>query len=818
MVHSERSSGRRAVRGLARLAVMTALLGGGCGAEPRAAGGAAEPPASFRDFAEPPPPAGVREGRVRVLRSRADSSLVGPHAEGAPGDLLLEHGELRAVVSREDGKLVDLGEAGTADDLGRVTPLVADGLAALDPDEILVAPDGPSAILVMRRFASPRVLLSTWFYFSEGTLRMESVASTAGEAASALTLGEHFGWGNTPTWVAGHGFVEEGGEHLTDLVARQSHGTAFAACKLGGELLARVSHPALPGFHASPSTGESPEAIAAEGLSRRRTIALAVARGSLGDAVMKLPCRAPGAVEVAMPEGTRPEHVLEVERCGSGEPGARPYARFALSSVRAVRIPEGCFLARLVADGHAPGRWVLSGELARSEGVLPQAGRLSVRIAGADGEPLPAAVVVRGVDGTPDPDWGDDGRGGAARSHVYSLGSADVPLPPGRYRVIVHRGPEYDDHEQTVDVEADRAVSIEAVLERVVDTTGWLSADLHLHAAPSSDAPTLLEDRVRSLVAVGVEVGVATDHNRVTDYAPTIRAMGVGAFVASIVGDEVTTERAAVGHFNVFPLPASAAPIPHRGVTPAALFAAARAASGSPWSVLQVNHPRMGSIGYFDLMRMDPTSVARWRARVPLADLGFDAIEVFNGDDYANLGGVETCLTDWYALLDAGHRFTATGNSDSHKITYQEAGTPRNWVRVEIDDPAQLDAEAFSRAVRQGKVVVSSGPFVTLEVGGRGVGDTVAPGAAEVAVTVEAPTWVGVDRVEILLRGRKIAGWSIPPGGRVTRFEVTDEMTLEEGDWVVAVARGSRPMPHLYREGATPFGFTNPVYVGKPGG
>ena len=42
-----------------------------------------------------------------------------------------------------------------------------------------------------------------------------------------------------------------------------------------------------------------------------------------------------------------------------------------------------------------------------------------------------------------------------------------------------------------------------ATLDRVVDTRGWISADLHVHAVPSPDAPTLLDDRVRSLAAVG---------------------------------------------------------------------------------------------------------------------------------------------------------------------------------------------------------------------------------------------------------------------------------------------------------------------------
>ena len=101
-------------------------------------------------------------------------------------------------------------------------------------------------------------------------------------------------------------------------------------------------------------------------------------------------------------------------------------------------------------------------------------------------------------------------------------------------------------------------------------------------------------------------------------------------------------------------------------------------------------------------------------------------------------------------------RIAATGNSDSHKITYHEAGTPRNLVLVGgagDDDPARFDEARFVDAVRAAHVVVSSGPFVRLEVGGHGVGDSAPPGEQEVHVTVDAPPWVDVSRVELLKRG-----------------------------------------------------------------
>jgi hypothetical protein len=193
--------------------------------------------------------------------------------------------------------------------------------------------------------------------------------------------------------------------------------------------------------------------------------------------------------------------------------------------------------------------------------------------------------------------------------------------------------------------------------------------------------------------------------------------------------------------------------------------------------------------------------------------MGFDAMEVFNGDHYADLAEVERVMRDWYALLDAGIRLTATGNSDSHKVTYHECGTPRNFVLVGDDDPAHFDQAAFVDAIRAGHVVVSSGPIVRLDVGGKGPGDTASAGADEVHVVVDAPPWVDVSRVELVKHGQVVQSWTGPFASGTRRLDARTTLSLAKGDWLVAVARGDRPMTFLPRWGAKPFAFTNPVWI-----
>jgi hypothetical protein len=750
---------------------------------------------------EIPAPIGRAEGRVSRIRSRADIDLHGPRVDARAGDFLLENSGMLAVVTAA-GHVVDYGPRGGRDEMVGVEPSVFRGLEAEVLTVVRAAPVG-AALFVEKRLVARPLQLRTWIYFSGPALAIES--SLVGEAAGApLTLGEVVAWGNLPTFVEGHGFAVREGSNTGEFIAREGFGTAYALYSAGGRITARIPPFDLPGFNPSLSTGE-------EVGGRHRAVLLTHSARSLGDAVLSLPHLARRlTVLAALPRGLPPRTRVEVRRCLA----LGPYLE-VLATGKEVELPAGCIRARLTAPGHAPGPWLESEQLHASP--LPSAGRLRFRVNEAGRGAIPARILVRGRDATPDPSFGEEPREGAALNVVYSeRGAGEQAIPPGRYRVVVDRGFEYTIHEEDVVVAAGRTATVQASLTRVVDTRGWISADLHLHAAPSPDAPAGLEDRIRSLAAVGVEVGVATDHNAVTDYGPVIRRMGMGRWVASVVGDEITTKETLFGHFNAFPLAPETPPIEWRDTEPRRIFAAVRAAR--PYgkdTILQVNHPRMRDLGYFELTRFDPGDIEGWAKRTPHADLGFDAIEVFNGDYYERkrLFKVEECLRDWYALLNSGRRYTATGNSDSHKLTYHEAGVPRNLVAVADDDPAKLDERAFVESIRRGRVVVSSGPFVQLWAGGVAVGGEVAAGEVEVVVRVDAPPWVDVDRVELVRRGEVVRSWRGPFAAGVTRLRAAERMRLRPGDWLIALARGSRPMSHLHRPDAAPFGFTNPVWV-----
>jgi len=105
---------------------------------------------------------------------------------------------------------------------------------------------------------------------------------------------------------------------------------------------------------------------------------------------------------------------------------------------------------------------------------------------------------------------------------------AEVAIPRGRYRVWATRGPEFSVGEAQLVVNAGETVTLEIdAPQRVVETPGWIAADLHVHAAPSFDSAIPIDERVAAFVAQGAEVLVASEHDRIYDYSAAPRRLGV---------------------------------------------------------------------------------------------------------------------------------------------------------------------------------------------------------------------------------------------------------------------------------------------------
>ena len=461
-------------------------------------------------------------------------------------------------------------------------------------------------------------------------------------------------------------------------------------------------------------------------------------------------------------------------------------------------------------------------------------GDLHVTIVDADTrKPLTARLLVHGVEGTVDPSFGPDFRASGAGPLIDALrGDVLTPLPSGHYRIAATRGIEWSVDAKVVDIAPGRVTDVELAPRHVVPTPGVLGCDLHVHARPSFDSPVAPEDRVLSLVAAGIDFAVPSEHNIVGDYSSAIDTMDLRGEFLSVNGVEVTTYNKGFGHFGVFPYPLLQRVPPFKHTSMNAIFRVVRA--GDPNRYFQLNHPRLpGGIGYLSNIGFDP-KLPRTRIH---NRIDFDGIEVYNGYDTERPDRVEAVLRDYWALLNFGWRFTATGSSDSHRIQFHWAGYPRTMVTVDPHPTAEGEARPVDPLtvvanIKRGHATVTSGPIIEFELGGAHPGDEVSTSDDPLHghVRVRAAPWIDVTRVDVVVGGRVARSFDVPsrptqlgaePGtleeasARTIRFDSDIDVAVgPDNGWVQIVARGERRMDDVLPfMPVPPFGFTNPIYV-----
>jgi hypothetical protein len=462
--------------------------------------------------------------------------------------------------------------------------------------------------------------------------------------------------------------------------------------------------------------------------------------------------------------------------------------------------------------------------------TLPPEGGLSFEVRdGTDGTRIPAKLTLVGVNGTASPrfthnDIGrQEGESLVAFDRIFTLsGVGVVHVPIGTYDVYVSRGPEWDLYVARGVKVTPKGAVVQARIKHVVDTTGWLSGDFHVHAALSSDSHVPMHDRVYEFVADGVDLIVSTDHNVVSDYAPIIAELGAGRMLASLTGDELTT--GGWGHFGAFPLPRDLEQAGHgavlvHGRTAADFFKDVRV--NAPEAVINVHHPRIDKeIGYFNLGELDSRAD---KATRPGFSFDFDAVEVLNGYQDSERRSVDKVIDDWFSLLNHGHIVTATGNSDTHHLDYNIGGYPRNYVRVVDDRPDRLKPFEVSRAVKDHHLFFTTAPFIKLTVGKASLGDvaTAPGGKAQAQIEVQAAPWVSVSEVTIYVDGQEAERWKVPPSTDVVRFRGTRALDVPHDAWVVARVDGDKPLSPVVgdpkRFDVHPLALTNPVFLDVDG-
>ncbi len=397
-------------------------------------------------------------------------------------------------------------------------------------------------------------------------------------------------------------------------------------------------------------------------------------------------------------------------------------------------------------------------------------------------------------------------------------------LPVGEYDVYISRGTEYSLAEHQIQIREGKTTHLRVQLERVIDTSGFISSDFHLHLQFA------MQDGAIVSAAEGLELLTATDHNVLKDYSPFIEELGLGRYMHSMVGSEIDTE---FGHFNSFPLQLDrwrSREYRHAIRTPREFLRTLREEPGE--QVVQIDHPRRWesgperggpSSGYFEERLNAETGDFDY----PFFETGFDSLEIFNaGTDYKDdrIGRtqlVEQKLQDWYRLLNRGILMTGVANSDAHHYPKQLPAYPRNYVLSASDNPWEIDPTEVVTAVKKHAVTSSGGPFIRFTGNGAPVGSLVTDqdGTVLLGIEVQSPNWIPLERVEVVSNGQVIQSYSVEPPaeeGAVWQFSTELVVQPEADSWYLILASSEKRWRKPFEQFSS-FSFTNPIFVDVDG-
>ncbi len=433
---------------------------------------------------------------------------------------------------------------------------------------------------------------------------------------------------------------------------------------------------------------------------------------------------------------------------------------------------------------------------------------------------------------------------------ILGYGTAEVPvgadaclpspaIPYGRYKVWAWRGVEYERWEGVVDLSEGRGpVELAIPLERAWTPQGTLAADLHVHARASNDSTMPNPQRVVAQVAAGIQVIGLSDHNINGDLDPEISELHLDDVVASIASNELTSEQL---HVGVYPVQLDRT-APRGGGPPddqvihadaAQMFAIARAMPGHP--IVQLNHPRFRFNALYDGTHWNGVT---WPPPFPL---GFDAVEVIAGYSAFNMPGdrrFDEGERDYDTLLDHGHLIAPLGNSDTHDLNWVLDGTARSYVFVDDPRTRPFDEAGFIAAIRDRRVVATTGPWLDVEVAAaQGARPTVGPGQALRAsgsvwldISLAQARFVHVERIRITVgtpAGPMLARLiEVPANVRTYHWAGTVEVGTAD-TWIGVTADGDTPLPveltgsyqqdRWKRPGVTPYAFASPILIDADG-
>ena len=477
-------------------------------------------------------------------------------------------------------------------------------------------------------------------------------------------------------------------------------------------------------------------------------------------------------------------------------------------------------------------------EFNRRDFEIEPSSQISFTVTNQDNEDIPCKVQFIGLKGTNDPDLGPvDLAHGCKNQYHSETGTFSVPLDPGTYQIIITRGIEFDHFSKEINLLPKQNLTLSAKLRRSVDTTGWISTDFHNHSTPSGDNVCGTDDRIINLAAEHIEFAPTTEHNRVYNWEPHIKKLGLSKEISTVPGIELTGSGA---HINAFPL--SPRPYLQDNGSPkwvkdprinAINLRDHHGHQKNRW--IHINHPDMvenfndrnkdghpdgGFEGIISLI--DAIETQNYRASEILAQAPFKITRRASREQVSILREFV-----WLQMLNQGRKVWGIAVSDAHTVFGNGVGGWRTYIPSASDEPKKIDWEEISRRAKAGQMVLTTGPYLTVltEDGVLPGGTARANDSINLNVEVQCSSWIDIDRVQLLINGRQSSEHNYTRKTHpkffddgVIKFKQQLTVELSEDAHIIVIAYGEESNLEVGYGNSSqasihPCAYNNPIFV-----
>ena len=479
--------------------------------------------------------------------------------------------------------------------------------------------------------------------------------------------------------------------------------------------------------------------------------------------------------------------------------------------------------------------------IARERKYLKPMGRISLKVVGLAGNPLPARVFLTAADGrayAPEDAWmhADDSFTRSERpfeAHYFdTAGASEITLPVGEVEVDVMQGfnSHFQKHKVIVKAGQTTALNVRMVPLFLTQVPGmvWLGGDVHVHmnygGVYRNSPKHLIEQATAEDVAV-VEDLIVNKEQRIPDISYFSPKLDPASTRETLLFHAQEYHTSYWGHLGLLNLT-------HNFLLPGYVgYPNTAAASLYPTNadIADLAHAQGALVGYvhpFDTAP-DPAKDASLTDELP-ADVALgkvDYIEVVGFSDHKSTAEV------WYKLLNCGFRLPTAAGTD-FMGNYASLRGPIGLNRVYAEVPRKLPNElvridSWLAAIKAGRTFATNGPLLKFSLGGQPVGGEVKMKGREdgppqpIPFSAELHSIVPIDHLQIVCNGKVVRELALDadPYSHVERAyaHVDGTLGIDASGWCVLRAYSDQaeyPILDIY-----PYATTSPIYVagaGKP--